>query len=646
MSYNFQNADWSESNKRLHRSPERTIRDQNRFNYPRAQPPTQYPGQQYYQNYNTGEYNPQYRRSYEDQYGYQYGYQPQYNYPSYPYRPINQEVPHYAPPPPPPPPGDHRPAQPDPGYRRESFSAYSHPPKRSRSAHPELQERDISPPRRSHRDREPSSPRHSTPRIERQSRRDYSGEYYDQASYISEINHNSLDASIASITSQLNRSTLEHKTPRPSVTYFCDESPSQESEDTEIPVTEKEKKDYFNRLELIYTTLDEYLDLPEPQQKGSVSLARTKVVVKARPTTLPPASFVAKKFDEYLERAKKSIQTVKIKKPKKGQNADEKQSDTVKVQTTAKPKLGFDKNPFHPKWLYNVDDPDWPDKVRPEEDITLLTYDQEAPHDTFVLKRRELHQIQQATYNSLNTSCHIDWMLAALRKLVAEAQKPHIDNTAHLNAIEDLLDGTAYANEYITEQNIYIHGGITNHMRQTYMCQMEDLTSGEAFEMVSQPYDAAAAFNGQITNIVKNVRERESNIALKRMARGENNNRSKPRYQNNSNTGKFKRRGNHNRNNQDQLGNFLTSKYGPKAGASRASHRNNYGNYDRHGRNLNNQQRKNSGWNSASNQQYQNQYQYQIVNPFQARPRQSNNRSNHNNNFNRNRNQGNRNRRN
>ena len=93
----------------------------------------------------------------------------------------------------------------------------------------------------------------------------------------------------------------------------------------------------------------------------------------------------------------------------------------MKVLSSMKPKLGFEKNLFNPRWLYNIDHPEWPEKVQPDNDITLLTYNFSPPNENFTLKRKDLGQIQQASALSLNASCHIDWTLAAVRKLIADA---------------------------------------------------------------------------------------------------------------------------------------------------------------------------------------------------------------------------------
>lgn len=643
----FQNKeDWFTATRRRANSPERTIQGQNQFQggyNPQQQyhyPPVQYPGQQYYQNYYPGQYNAGNCQPYENQYGYNQGYnQPQ----NYPYRPIQQPVFPQPPPPPPPTRRDHPPT--DPNYRRESFSVYSSNNKRAKSNTTRCDTDEIEPPRRHssprrpHRDYEPHSPRNQrseyeplSPRFKAREEnkvhkrkhpsRKYNKSYSDDelSDYDNNLSHSvASEASIESVISLMNRSYISEKQHRrlPAIV----EEDLSDSEETYIKISDQEKKDYFKRLELVYKTLDEHLEMPAAKQRPGTSLARGKVMVKVKPSSLPPATFVGEKFDEYLGRAQKAIETVEVKKPK-SKESDQKESEQVKVMSQTKPKLGFDKAPFNPSWLYNIEKPGWPDKVKPEQDITLLTYDNELPDDTFSIKRKDLYNIQHATSITMNTSCHIDWMLAALRKLVSEAQRTDIDPVPVLNAIEDLLDGTAYANEFLTEQQIYIHGGITNHMRQTYIHQMEDMTPSEVTELQTQPYNAAAAFNGQIPYIVKNVLQRESNMALRRLARQQANN------QNNRNAGRSTRRPRrrprrrNTNNNNNGLGNFISNNYGTKSSASRGGNRNQYAGFDRHGRsnNQNNQQRNRNQWQN-------NNYQFQTQG-FQNKGKSKRNRNN------------------
>ena len=567
------------------------------------QPPVQYPGQQYYERYNNGAYHQDYRRPYEN---YHYGYpQPEYSYRSHGYP---------QPPPPPQPVDPPRSRENHHDYRRESFSTYSQPTKRSRSAHPEPREDNRYP------EFEPISPRHrSTTRTPRPTRsstpvrrrpRAKSASDADLSEDDRNVSQNGANnESVDSITSLLDKSYISAKVkvPQPTVPSILDESMS-DSEETDIKISEKEKKDYFTRLELLYHTLDEHLQMPESQQKPGTSLARGKVVVKVKPTSLPSSAFVQEKFDEYYERAQQSIEKVQVKKPKKGSKSDQKESEKVKVLSTQKPKLGFDKTPFRPKWLYVIDNPDWPTKVQPEEDITLLNPNNEMPYDAFVMTRKELYKIQQATANAMNAACYIDWKMAALRKLVAAAQHPEADQEAHLNAIEDLLDGTAYSNEYITDMCIYIHGGVTHKMRKDYLDQMEDLTPNEYIELLSQPYDAAAAFNGQIPNVVKNIKDRQTAMALRKMAQNQQqNNRDgtgkRPRRRFNRN----RQRGRNNNNtNGYQPNQFLQRNYGNKSSASKAGNKTNYGSFTNHGRQNNNQNTR-SNWNRAVQNYQRNQ---------------------------------------
>ena len=662
MDFTFQNKDdWSNHNKRQSKSPERTIQGQFQFEsglrqQPRPQyPPVQYPGQSYYQNFYPGQYNQGYRQPYEEQYGYNNGYQSYNPQPYYPYRPIQQPV--FQPPPPPQaPPQPRESGRPNPDYRRESFSVYSTSKKKAKSSDrtqdrvEEPQHHSSPRPRSLH--FEPQSPRNrrqlyepDSPRFKARDenkvtkRRPKRKTTHQPSDYedISDIDHNLSrsivsEASIETVTSLLNRSYISAR--RPNQLPRIIEDDQSDSEETYINISEQEKKDYFKRLELVYKTLDEYLEMPEAKQKPGTSLARGKVMIQAKPSALPPASFIDEKYDEYLGRAQQAIETVEVKKPKTKKDSEQQASEQVKVMSQNKPKLGFDRTPFNPKWLYNIDKPSWPDKVKPEEDITLLTYDNELPDDEFSLKRRELHHIQQATAITMNTVSHIDWMLAALRKLVTEAQRTDIDNVPILNAIEDLLDGTAYANEFLTEQQIYIHAGITNHMRTSYIKQMEDMTPGEINELTLQPYNAAAAFNGQIPYVVKNILDRESRMAFKRLARQNTNPQnqgSNKRW--NKNRRPRRRPRKNNTNNSNGLGSFINTNYGNKSSASKGGNRNSYSGFDKHGRQNNNQQRNRNQWQQNSTQNFQSRGFQQRGRNRRNRNQQSHNQGNRNRDF-------------
>ena len=183
---------------------------------------------------------------------------------------------------------------------------------------------------------------------------------------------------------------------------------------------------------------------------------------KTKPTSLPASDFILKKFEAYHDRATQAIETVKV----KPTGRDQTEQAQVKVVSSVKPKLGFDKNPFNPRWLYNITEEEWPQRVKPDESITLLTPDFEPPSETFQIKKKEIHQIQHATALTLNASCHIDWNLAAVRKLLSDAVQMGTSATNHLKAIQDLIGGAAYANEFMCDQQIYIHGGLTSKMRE------------------------------------------------------------------------------------------------------------------------------------------------------------------------------------
>ena len=397
----------------------------------------------------------------------------------------------------------------------------------------------------------------------------------DQSDYKSEAE------SIESIITLLDRSTLKHREPRQEVPMQQESCYSDGSEETEIPISEKEKKDYFSRLDLIYATLDEHLKMPEAKQKVSASLARGNVTVKTKPELLPASQFILRKFDEYHERAVNAIATVKVKKSKRdGENQDSRE-EMVKVMSTSKPKLGFEKNPFNPRWLYKIDEAEWSDKIKTDDDITLLTRNNANPTETFELKRKELLQIQHATSLSMNASTHLDWLLTATKKIVKDGLKQKGNPSNHLHAIDDLIEGAAYANEFITDQNIYIHGGITHTIRSAYVNQMEDLTTGEHVELLAQRYDAYATFNGQIPRISRDLRSREESRALKKSMRDKDS-RPKKKYHKQKKSKKSS-------GDRSHMGYILQRNYGDKNGYSKAGPKSRYGYYDNHGTKYKNQ---------------------------------------------------------
>ena len=628
-----------------HGAPHYDYNNQQYYQEPQYQP-------QYYTNYHTGDYHYNYQRPYEAN----YGFTPQQQYPYRPIPPPQQYQPVRPPPtvsqmpppglptpqqgqnhvnpapqpttypqpdqnsvqrthtgsntrkvpPPPPPPNNRKDCYEDRrdnhDYRRESFSDYrNHPEKRSRW----------------NSDREEHSKGNDSPyyRGDRSKRYHETLSDYDDEDY-SDYDQNLSDyqseydaESIRSVTSQFQDHSIKN------TTKVNESAPN--PDDTEIPISEQEKQDYFKRLNLVYATLDDQLTPPEPQKKETVSLARGTVVVKSKPTSLPASRFILKKFEAYQDRAADAIETVQVI-TKESENKGE--AEQVRVQSSTKPKLGFDKNPFNPKWLYNVSDQKWPEKVKPDDDISLLTPDFDPPSDTFTIKKRELHQIQQSTSLSLNASCHVDWILAAAKKIVEEAIKRGSSVTNHLRAVYDLLDGAAYGNEFITDQSIYIHGGITNKFRDEYIQEMVDVTQSETISLLSQPYHASAAFNGQIPKIIKNVKDRENSRALRQLLKQKARSR-------------FPKRRRRNQGRRNGMLSYIDSNYGTRS-AKIGNRNSTYGNgrFDNKGRprrNQNNNNKQNSQWQNSSRNQN---------NQFPRKPRrnnQSTKQSRHNGNRNR-----------
>ena len=520
----------------------------------------------YYAQYYSGQYNYSYQRPYENNYGFtansqQYPYRPMMYQPPPP-APHNQPPLPYQPPrhpPPPPPTSSNRECSEDRmEFRRESFSDYRDSAnKKTKRTHTRVEQ--------------PKGAATTPPAREKTLKRRESFSDDDLSDYDDNLSEYGSEAeSVQSVITLMRDSTIRSDTRNVESMDTSDE--------TDIPITEKEKQEYFKRLELIYATLDDKLTPPEPKEKVTASLARGTVTVKSKPTSLPASDFILKKFDAYHDRATQAIETVKI----KPTGREKSEHTQVKVTSSAKPKLGFDKNPFNPRWLYNITEEEWPQKVKPDEAINLLTPNFEPPSENFSIKKKEIHQVQQATALTLNASSHIDWNLAAVRKLLTEAIKMGTSATNHLRAIQDLIGGAAYANEFMCDQQIYIHGGLTNKMREEYIQEMEDITPSEQIELLAQPYHASAAFNGQIQYIIKDVRERESAMAFKKVSRSNTRHTGPPRR-------KRQKTG------HPGLTNFLSRNYGsnhsPRYNASKAGPRSSYGQYDSKGRRQNTQHR-------------------------------------------------------
>mgnify|MGYP001551044202 CR=1 FL=1 len=521
--------------------------------------PQQYPPGDYYSQYYPGQYNSNYQRPYDNNYSFhgntqQYPYRPMMYQPPPPAPPTQPPLPYQPPrqPPPPPPNSSNKDcSEVRSEYRRESFSSYRDTANKK--------------PKRTHTrvDQPKGVVSASNTRVNPLKRREYFSDD-DLSDYDENLSEYESEAeSVQSVITLMRDSTI-HSESR-------NVEPMEASDETDIPITDKERQDYFKRLELIYATLDDKLTPPQPKEKVTASLARGTVKVTSKPTSLPASDFILQKFEAYHDRATQAIETVKI----KPTSRDKCEPTQVKVTSSTKPKLGFDKNPFNPRWLYNITEEEWPQKVKPDEAINLLTPNFEPPSENFSIKKKEIHQIQHATSLTLNASSHIDWNLAAVRKLLTEAINLGTSATNHLRAIQDLIGGAAYANEFMCDQQIYIHGGLTNKMREEYIQEMEDITPSEQVELLAQPYHASAAFNGQIQHIIKDVRERESAMAFKKVSRSHNRNSGPPRR---------KRQ----KTSHPGLTNFLSRNYGThtstRFNASKGGPRSHYGQFDSKGR--------------------------------------------------------------
>ena len=118
----------------------------------------------------------------------------------------------------------------------------------------------------------------------------------------------------------------------------------------------------------------------------------------------------------------------------------------------------------------------------------------------------------------MHAASHIDWYLIAINKLLAELQSECEEEDPRLKAIQDLRYATAFANEYMTVQAVYIHSGMINMMRTHYVEQMIGLEDEEKNELMLQPYNAKSAFNGHIANIIKTKQQRDQTDAIHRLA--------------------------------------------------------------------------------------------------------------------------------
>ena len=266
---------------------------------------------------------------------------------------------------------------------------------------------------------------------------------------------------------------------------------------------------------------------------------------------------------------------------------DDGEPTTTQIATSTKAKVGLDNPPFHPKWLYLMDKAKWPAKVAPDNNIKSLLPRKEKPTDEFIFKQSEIHHIQQSTALQMNAASHLDWTLMATKRLLDQIPQNNPQVEAVINAAKDLIGGAAYTNEYITDQSIYIHSGITTVMREHYLDQMDGLEENEYNDLLVQPYHIAAAFNGQIANIVKDIKERSSALALHNMAKkSAQNSQSSPKH-----TGK------------GRLAKILHKKYGTKTSSSKVGMKSNYGKFDYKEKKSFNQSRSDGSWNKNSSNQ-------------------------------------------
>lgn len=476
-----------------------------------------YPGS-YYNDYSSGEQN--YHRPYEDNYRQQYS---DYQRQPYPYRPQYEDYPryerenHYAaryPPREPPYPPRPRYEEVPQYYRRESFSEYRDIPSKRRRARNSTYDDDPSPPRRE----KPRKSHHKQKTIREEP--DSESDDYSANSDVDSIQ------SVKDLTDRTKKLSTVHSSD------YSDDSDhgNTGATETDIPImdykewTEQQKKEYHDRLELVHSLLADELDMKIEHKQPTSSGARGPVIIKSKPTTLPPAKVVILKYNDYLERAEQMIEMVDVVKDTKKPNQDE-QKDKTQVESSNKVKLGLELNPFNPKWLYKLNKADWPQEVKPDADIKKLTATiddkgtKEKPTTDFLITKDAIDKVQLATSLQMNGSSHIDWMLIAMKKLLSELQEESDGDDLRLTALQDLRYAVAYANEYLIDQAVFIHGGMTHLMREHYLKQMIGIEKDEHNELLLIPYQSKSAFNGHIPNVLKKREERDRSEAMSKLVR-------------------------------------------------------------------------------------------------------------------------------
>mgnify|MGYP001554130897 CR=1 FL=1 len=346
--------------------------------------------------------------------------------------------------------------------------------------------------------------------------------------------------------------------------------------------TDQEKKEYHDRLELVIALLGDEIQMPELIKTPTTSGARGPVVIKTKPEVLPPAPFVSKKFADHLERAESMVEKVDvIKKPKKEKPEGEDPQQT-QVEQPSKVQVGLHLRPFNPTWLYKVTKEPWPKRVLPDTAIRQLTVNKEPPLEDYLISRAHVHKVQITSCLQMNAASHLDWYLIAMNKILTELQEECDDQEPRYKALQDLRHATAYANEYITDQAIFNHAGMTNLMREHYLKQMVGLENEEYNDLITQPYDSLAAFNGAVDTLLKEKAVRDRCAAFQKMAR------DNPTPAQSSTTQK----------NSDIVQKIYDKKYGKTS--TKASKKPNYGPFDSKGKRKSNI-KSDGQWSKSSN---------------------------------------------
>ena len=309
----------------------------------------------------------------------------------------------------------------------------------------------------------------------------------------------------------------------------------------DFDVSPSQRARYEKRFDLIYDTVDDLVK-PSPPAPSNPSKARKeKIPVGVKVTSLPPTGFIVGKFRQYRENMVQKQKTV----PVQLSEDKVKEGAEVAIMDKSNSKMGLQKRPFKPSWLYNVHDTNWPYKTFFDEDTKRILPHGHEVQNNFHLDKKEVHHLQASAACTLNATSYVDNMLSSIQFLI-ENSVEHPDNLA-LNAplITDMINGLAWCNEYVAGQAVYQHAGLTHLMRSQILDRSRALYESEKLELISQPYNSLALFNGGIPSILARVKERREQELLEKTHQQASN----PQKSHKFNPGQ---RQNNNRNNNNK----------------------------------------------------------------------------------------------